>query len=649
MRLTNQLAATISLFMLATVILMLVGAGVSFYQVGAVYQNRQVDGLVRLVDDIWQQGSDKQALIDSRVPALLDSSSILDLVVLQEESILYHYHTSQVLSENELSLEYLRPLSSHPGLQVRLVLRPPFYEASNSLPSFFWLAGAISLVFLGTFFILGWLRRQLHGAELLELRGHYILQNKLSMQPHNPADEWPPLASRAFDKLQLELKELGKERSRFDTFMRANVFIDKKIGIGNRVFFDNRLEAVLSDPSSHSGALLLVELQDLEKINHYVSYKRGDELLSAASVYLGHFIQRSPGALQARYNGNTFALLLPNLVESEAQEVARQVMKVLRRLHWPDDVKDPAIYIGGVCFRYGEQITQVQEEAELALRSAALQGGDGYFMYYKGVTEESMGKGTVRWRTLLTRLLERDLIQLDRQGIYTETDQPPIMYELLARIQDEQGRELSAGHFLPMAAKCGLLKELDKTLIQRTLMMLQADEQNNILSLNISAASLLHRDFYRWLLFELIQYPKSLLNRFVIELSEAQVSRHFQELRKPLRGLKALGCLLSVDHAGQDIVSTQYIKEYKLDYLKLHSSLVRDVNSKPTNQMAVRSLMGNCVGSPTRVIAIGVETLAEWHCLSQQGINAGQGYFFARPERLTQPQRPARPLKAAGV
>lgn len=238
---------------------------------------------------------------------------------------------------------------------------------------------------------------------------------------------------------------------------------------------------------------------------------------------------------------------------------------------------------------------------------------------------------------------------LDRQGVFTDVNKPPVKYELLARIHDEQGRELSAGHFLPMAEKCGLLKELDKALVVRALALLQQDEQETTLSLNVSADSLLNGDFHSWLVFELIQRPKSLLNHLVIELSEAQVSRHFQALSKPLRALKALGCRLAVDHAGQDVVSAQYIKDYELDYLKLHSSLVRDINSKPTNQMAVRSLIGNCVGTQTQVIAMGVESAAEWHCLSQLGINAGQGYFFACPERLAQPVRASRPLQAAGM
>ncbi|NHI01142.1 EAL domain-containing protein [Oceanimonas sp. MB9] len=633
MKFTNQFITTITLCVLAAVLMVLVGAGISFYQMGLAYQQRQVDAVVRMVDEAWQPDSAAQPAIERWLPALMDVSDLIEFSVHDGEQLRWRYQSVQVPPETEVTQEYSRPLGGD-GLQVRLVLQPPFYDIDHSLAAVSGLTGAIMLVFAGLLLSLRWFRRQLRGAELLDQRGRLILDGRLSMLQHHPGEEWPQAASRALDRLMAELKEARKERSRFDTFIRANVFVDRKIGIGNRVFFDNRLEAALNDAASHSGALLLVELQDLEHINHRLGFERGDELLSSASVYLGHLIRRYPGALQARYTGNTFALLFPNLVESEALDAARQVMKLLHRLHWPDEIREPAVFIGGVCFAFGEQLDQVQEEAELALRSAALQGGDGYFMYYKGLTEESSGKGTVRWRTLLSRLLEQDAILLDRQGIYRERGGEPESQELLARIHDERGRELAAGHFLPMAEKCGLLQDLDRSILLRGLTLLQEGDRRATLAINVSVASLLNRGFHRWLVFELIQLPRALLGELVIELSEAGVSRHFLDLAKPLRALKALGCRLAVDHAGQDVVSTQYIKDYDLDYLKLHPSLVRDIHRKPNNQMAVRSLLGNCMGNRTRVIAVGVEAEAEWECLRQLGVHAGQGYYFACPERF---------------
>ena len=634
MKFTKQLITTISLYMLTVVVIVLIGAGTSFYQMGSLHQQHQVDTVLRLVDEGWQASNGKPEVIDAWLPKILEVNGIIDFTVLRGDSPVYRsMRADEAATAGDLfTMEYVAALEAEPQLTARLVLRPPFYNIDHSFAALAGILIGILLVFAGGLWMLRWLRRQFRGLELLDIRSQYILDDKMSSLAHDTHLEWPHRASKALDKLLLALQDARKERSRFDAFMRANVFVDKKLGIGNRVFFDNRLEAALNNPNDHGGALLLVEIQDLMKINYHFGYERGDELLMTASIYLGHFVRTTPGALQARYTGTTFALLLPNTVESEAQEAARQVMKLLRRLDWPEEITDPAIYIGGVCFRLGESLSQIHEEAELALRSAELQGGDGYLIYYKGVTEESMGKGTVRWRTLLSRVLAEDNMQLDRQGIYLGPEQAPIMYELLARIQDEQGRELSAGQFFPMAEKCGLLNELDRNIIAQALARLPDIEPGASLAVNLSATSLLQRQFHHWLVFELMQLPNSLLNKLVIDLSEAQVSRHFDALLKPLHALKALGCQLAVEHAGQDVVSIQYVQDYQLDYLKLHPSLVRGIHIKPVNQMAVSSLIGNGLSSQTKVIAMGVETEAEWRCLSQLGVYAGQGYFFAYPQ-----------------
>ncbi|MGO4999773.1 EAL domain-containing protein [Oceanisphaera sp. W20_SRM_FM3] len=634
MKFTNQLITTLSLCVLTAVVIVLIGSGISFYQIGALYQQRQVNTVFRLVDEGWQASGARPDKMNAWLPHILEVNGIIDFTVLRGDSPVYNSSRIDAAATvgDVFTMEYSAVLEAEPNLSAHLVLRPPFYNIDHSFTALSGILGSLVLVFIGLLFMLRWLRRQFRGLELLNIRSQYILQDKLSSLAHDPLLEWPHHTSQALDKLLLALKDASKERSRFDSFMRANVFFDKKMGIGNRVFFDNRLEAALNDPACHGGALLLVELQDLAQINYHFGYECGDELLTSASIYMSHFVRGKPGALQARYTGTTFALLLPNTVENEAKEAARQVMKLLRRLNWPEEITDPAIYIGGVCFRIGEPLLQIHEEAELALRSAELQGGEGYFIYYKGVTEESMGKGTVRWRALLERVLAQQTIQLDRQGIYVGLNQAPVMYELLARIQDEQGRELSAGQFLPMAEKCGLLNQLDRNIIAQALALLPSIEPGASLAVNVSATSLLQRQFQNWLVLELLQLPKAQVNKLVIDLSEAQVSRHAQSLITPLRALKALGCQLAVDHAGQDVVSTQYVQDYQLDYLKIHPSLVRDIDTKAVNQMAVSSLIGNSEGSQTKVIAMGVETRAEWQCLSQLGVYAGQGYFFAYPE-----------------
>ena len=190
----------------------------------------------------------------------------------------------------------------------------------------------------------------------------------------------------------------------------------------------------------------------------------------------------------------------------------------------------------------------------------------------------------MRWRTLISRRLDERGIDFYTQPIQQDRGQVVLQQELLTYIHDEQGRALQAGIFMPMAEKVGLLLPLDRLVAEQTLALLrQRSEQSCPISLTLSAQSLLNREFHRWLFFAMFQLPRSTNERLILQLSESQVTRHFEALKRPLRSLRMLGCLLAIDHAGQDVVSTQYIKEFEINFLKLHPSLVRE-NPHPSGQ-----------------------------------------------------------------
>ena len=129
------------------------------------------------------------------------------------------------------------------------------------------------------------------------------------------------------------------------------------------------------EASVMSGGVLLIELAGLEELDPELNGRQSQDLLMEASASIAAFVRKHNGALQARYAGQVFAVLLPNMSESEMVDGAGQLHKSLQRLHWPEAVNpDTAVYLGAVCYQAEDSLLKVQEEAELALKSARLQG-----------------------------------------------------------------------------------------------------------------------------------------------------------------------------------------------------------------------------------------------------------------------------------
>ncbi|PJG58172.1 EAL domain-containing protein [Aeromonas cavernicola] len=635
MKLTTQLVSFITLCVIAAITLVLVGGVFSFRELGMELQQKKVNSLAEVIGKQLEapQGIEE---MNRWLPTLLRAAHVVELEVRQGKRTLYLFRDVPAELDKPLLLPYRLTLPNHDGVSADFKLERPFKDAEYSLNAMSGISLGVFIAIFGLCYSIRWLRQQLRGAELLGVRAQLILDDKLSKLNHDSADEWPVAASQALDYLLAELADARKERSRFDNFIRSNAFVDKTTGIGNRLFFDNRLENAIIEASVMNGGILLIDLAGLEVLDSEQFDRISPELLQEASATIGAFVRKHSGALQARYAGQVFAVLLPNMSESEMVDGASQLLKSLQRLHWPPAANpETAVYLGAVCYQTQDSLLKVQEEAELALKSARLQGHNGWFLYEKQLDEESIGKGSVRWRALISRHIEQRSVAFYIQSIQQDRDHVVLQQELITYLHDEQGRMLQAGVFMPMAEKVGLLLPLDRLIAAQTLQLLgQRTEQSCPISLSINVQSLLDTEFQRWLFFTLFQLPRSTNERLVLQLSESQVTRHYEALKRPLRSLRMLGCLLAVDHAGQDVVSTQYIKEFEINFLKLHPSLVREIHARQVNQMAVRSLVGGCANTPTRVLAVGVESGNEWKMLRHLGVHAGQGPWFAAPESV---------------
>lgn len=98
--------------------------------------------------------------------------------------------------------------------------------------------------------------------------------------------------------------------------------------------------------------------------------------------------------------------------------------------------------------------------------------------------------------------------------------------------------------------------------------------------------------------------------------------------------MDALGVRIAVTQAGLTLVSTSWIKELNVELLKLHPSLVRNIDKRTENQLLVQSSVEACSGTPTQVYATGVRSRSEWRTLTERGVAGGQGDFFAASQPL---------------
>ncbi|MEL0657927.1 EAL domain-containing protein [Psychromonas arctica] len=635
MKFTNKFTFITSAIVLTCITLVLIGGMVSLRSLSLKHHQQLIDSVIEVIE----KQIDKQTVetqFDSWLPDLLDASGIVRLQVKRGDVTVYqNYYASRQYYPMRLLLRYSYELDKYPDVRLILHTRQPFSELKFT----FWpLAGVGTAILLSLsllYFALRWIKKSFYGAELLERRAHYLLQNNPTAR-FAQKGEWPKAASQALDVLSERLENSLKERSIFDIHIRGKAFLDEDTGLGNRLAFDNMLDTVTNDESYASNTLILISLTELSTLKYQFGAEQADKVIQQMVDLLKSFCSRYDDSFYGSVKKPEFVILLPQMAYEETKVVAKQLTKALYQLQLPDpSLIDTFFHIGVVNFPFGKEVSHIIDDANRALLVAEHQKISGWHLSEENLKKNVISKGTVHWRGLLTDVLNKDALLLYRQHVVKRDPANTLYSELWSRIIGYDKEVIAAGTFMPMAEKCGLCGQIDKQMLEKVLALLVVrGESCKPIGINLGSRFLMNKENRKWLMFELMQKTKKIRNNLVIEISEHLIDQHYSAMRFALIALQKIGCKIAVDNVGKSVVNTQYILDFNIDYLKLHASLIRDIHLRSTNQVAIQSLMASCLNSHAQVIAVGIETEEEWKCLLRLGICGGQGTLFSTPKQM---------------
>lgn len=488
------------------------------------------------------------------------------------------------------------------------------------------LASALNLLLLLPYaFGRSWLTElQQMGADVEQLESNL---NQLMLDAHLPLAQQESLSLK-LARISKNQQAQARREQEIRHLVRVQGLIDHDLAIGNRIYFESKLQHFLKDPDEpEQGALFLLQISHPEAVvEPTVALQR----LAGCAELLTQLTAHFPQAVLARLAEQDIAVLLPGMAQKEAVAMGERMAAVLSRSSYFADYPDfDVLHLGYVIYQQGQQSYQLMAEADMALKTAQLQGPNGAFGFYE--TSKPKIKGSVWWRTELTNALNEQRLLLSFQPVFSWELRDVIQHEVLVRLQSSEGDKLNAAIFLPMAVNCGLCQVIDQYVVLKAARLCQAENiAGSLCSLNLSVQTLLSPEWQPWLL-QLLESGQLKRGQFAFELDEYHLLKHYQALKPKLEQLHQLGFRLIVDHVGLSIEACPYLDELPLEAIKLHPSVVRHLDQHLEQQLFVRGLIASNVAKGVRVIASGVEHLAEWQTLQKLGVSGAQGYYFSQP------------------
>ena len=372
--------------------------------------------------------------------------------------------------------------------------------------------------------------------------------------------------------------------------------------------------------------VLLLDVDDLKKINDSLGHPVGDILLKETSKKIRNSVRASDHV--ARIGGDEFILLLPKTELKEGLQLAERLRSSIASTTITVSEKETlhitASFGLTLVPNHVASVDELLAVSDPFLRKSKNEGKNRISYQDSSETEEN---GRTPASEHMTNLLRKgqDFFAL-KQPILRLADQSVVGYEFLSRMKnsgihmpDEFFRIAMENNILTLvdhhcfrscvAAASSLPPEIRRyiNLFPTTIIDLATEELVEKLAANCPAQN------------------------YCFEISEQQLLGDSSHLIGPVEQFKRYGILIAIDDVGFGNTCLEGLILLEPDVIKLDKKYVRGIAQDVHIERSLRRTLKIAEDLNAEVIAEGIETQEDLDRLKELGVKYGQGFYLGMP------------------
>ncbi|MBP1852609.1 EAL domain-containing protein [Rhizobium halophytocola] len=418
---------------------------------------------------------------------------------------------------------------------------------------------------------------------------------------------------------------------------------DHLTGLLNRQGFEHALDQKISEADALGTELgcLFIDLDRFKWINDNLGHQAGDSVLRRIADEVRPLLPL--GSVAARLGGDEFAILfLDGEAEARALQLSAEICAIFDEAFVLDGSSARLSASIGIALypTHAENATELLQHADLAMYSKKHGGKNGAKVYHPLLQDSTRQRAEIERSIELA--LANDWFHAFLQPIVDLTDGTVIGYESLMRLAHPEKGLLPPFQIITVAEETGDIVQIGDKILEKALANLrrltdETGDETTYLAVNYSP-----------LQFEPGLPPRlaSLFDiygirpqRMVIEITEAMLLHDNPQVHAVLEQLKDLGCRIALDDFGTGYSSLSYLNRFPVDIIKIDQSFIRSLTEGETGKRKRSRLLAEGITEIAHkmgcsVVAEGIETGAQWEIVRDFGCDYGQGYLFARPQRV---------------
>ncbi|WP_159564650.1 bifunctional diguanylate cyclase/phosphodiesterase [Budvicia diplopodorum] len=452
--------------------------------------------------------------------------------------------------------------------------------------------------------------------------------------------KWTPPKESRFELKEIKLlndafNEMSTTLSKAFLSLKRQVYYDSVTGLLSKEGLTERMrELAAQEEQSLWNGLILISLDNVNKINNSLGYKQGETLLR-------EFVKRLQGVapddtLLARINDTEFAICYPH---SGGDKICTQ--EINKYLHIFSSVKSDdgseLLFSGNVGFskdRFDDkELPDNLRNASVALMAARKKGSGAYEVYHPDMMAKAIEN--TQMLTNLNQALVNDEFLVYFQPIVSLENNRVIGAEALIRWNSKVYGMVAPSIFIPLAEESGLILSIGRWMLRESCRQLSEKissgwPENFEIHVNVSVSQLMQSDLYSHIITVLDEFNLSPKN-LTLEITESLIMESNAVIKEQLTRIRALGVSIAIDDFGSGFSSLSYLHNLNFDCLKIDRDFVCSVLENSKSEAIISAVIRLANGLSVPLIAEGIETKAVAEKLYELGCLKAQGYYFSRP------------------
>jgi diguanylate cyclase (GGDEF)-like protein/PAS domain S-box-containing protein len=424
-------------------------------------------------------------------------------------------------------------------------------------------------------------------------------------------------------------RKVAEERIQFLAYS------DALTGLPNRRLLQDRLTQALAGARRQKGrvALLFLDLDRFKDINDSLGHPVGDLLLQEVAERLKKFGRAQDTV--ARLGGDEFLIALTQIKDiPDAAVAAERLMDAMTAefvIQGHSLIASCSIGIS-IFPEHGADCETLIKNADVAMYSAKADGRDNFRFFAEDMNKLAVERLTLE-SSLRSALAKGQLFLMYQPQMDIATGRITGL-EALLRWQHPELGLVPPDKFIRIAENSGLIAPIGEWVVRTACRQARRWQDEGLpavtVAVNVSAVQFRQVGFCG--LIRGVLHETGLAPRYLeLELTESLLLADADMTLSVLKELKSMGVTLAIDDFGTGYSSFNYLRQFRVNNLKIDRSFIRDIAVNPDDAAITAAIISMAKNLNLKVIAEGVENEAQMSFLRSHHCDEIQGYYFSKP------------------